>query len=193
MTAAGSPGAAAWLMDELEIDATLHIMDPQIHLGVASGSAGSLSGNCVRLLEAPEGYPSVGVYSLSPMAVRGSVTLTGRSPKPIYYFRVPAIHLPASPSHCEQDRAFTTPDKLEYIARLARSHAQILDLKQAYRERVVPAEGGDIQLATSNLKARVEADYYSVVGKLRDLEALTSSEAAGLQPQINFTIVDDRR
>jgi hypothetical protein len=81
----------------------------------------------------------------------------------------------------------TTAERLEYIARMGAGN-----LKASYKERVVPAAGEDVQRAAANLRADVEADYYAAVQLLKDRGALTSSEAAGLRPQINLTVLDQR-
>lgn len=186
----GSPGAAAWLLRDLEIEAKIHIADSDAGSGFGSGSD-EYSGTLTLRPGVPSGYPPLGFYDLSSTARTGSVLLTNGAPIPIYHRRLAVV---AGSSTTMHDPGLTlgTAARLEYLAHLAARPARPLSLKPSYARRAVPADGDDAQLAAAKLRAGIEADYYAVVTLLRERGTLTSSEAAGLRPQINLTVVDIR-
>lgn len=186
---ANAPGFAAWVLEDVQISATLRI----VNAGIGGGGGGAVStctGGCRRRMPVPEGFPLFGVYQLSPQPWLGSRVLIHGS-QPIYYDRVLATH-DSTRLDCTGNAPMTVNERFDYIAALTQTSRRTLPLKSSYSGSVVLVGESDLANARHKLRNKIEQDFHSVVETLIATGALASVEASNLSPKISLTVIDQR-
>lgn len=180
----------AWLIDQLEITATLAIVDPMtIGGGGGISNCRGVSSTC-RTVQLPRGYPPMGVYELGVRPLTGSTVLAIRSPT--YWVRRVARHDSPVRVVCRQARKFTTMERLGYLAILLDRQSDDLPLRPSYWKSIAWSDDTAFNLAVSQLRTKAAAAYRQLALQLLAADLIDSAAAARLQPIVQLRVIDHR-
>ena len=183
-----APGFAARLLAELKIKAYVDVYDREGDR-VGGGGNGGGGGGC-GAFKSPDEFPPVFYYFLKNWSERGAVVVApGR--RPVFYTR--ALQ-PACGRGCEDGCGVAGRDnyRVEYVADLLGTTEEELRLEAHPFREVVCREARQCGLALAALRDEVVGGYAGAVRRLLDAELLDPAEAAGLRPDITFSLSDRR-
>lgn len=178
-----APGIAAELVGALKVRVTVTVRDSaEVGPGYGAGEGGSIA-SCGGIGFRP-GFPPLHLYVLADRAQPGDVVLApGRHP--IHYRRQQT----GSSSYSSIDR---NAYRYDYLADLLMTQPEYLPLRREV-SRAVDWKGADEYLAELQAaRQQVEADFQSLVRKLKERDLVTSRETDGLKPKVDFEIFDGR-
>jgi len=186
---ARTPGLAAWLLQGLEIYATLWIVPGQ--LGPGSGSDG-VSGivEVVSGRPRPTDFPPDILYQVQFSAgPDSSVLIPG--PRSVYFNRLDLTGGEVK-SFTRVIHQLDVFERLGYIAALGGYSSPGMPLKADYTSKIVLPKGADIAAERQTLIVGIEVDYAKVIQSLFDRGLIYANEARAFTPNINLTVRDQR-
>jgi hypothetical protein len=189
LTEVRGPGLASLLLNDLHISVSIAVVDPASGIGIGSGWGSGGAGD--GFVAVPEQYPPIGFYGLADYPRRGFIVLAP-GPKTIYYYRL-VVDSGAQSGWGDSGLGFDYNEaRCEYLAALLKTTPADLTLKSSYDFTEEWKGRAPMIRRFKQIRSQVEAKYESVVSKLVNDGLLQTTEAAGLEPKIEFHVSDLR-